>query len=167
MENQVVGFFYFLNTHESFSQQLGSYNLKCFTKGRIWTQFLNIFCSIFLFFFILPIFLWKRYFIHPATQVNLSIITFEGKALFQPRRKSKWENQRLFCQKEKSENISIQGHSYLNKSQPASHSRLYLYFEPGNICLIVGGHVTISQTTGPSEYSWRSQKGTYPEVSEL
>lgn len=50
----------------------------------------------------------------------------------------------FFAEKKKSENISIQGHSYLNKSQPASHSRLYLYFEPGNICLIVGGHVTVS-----------------------
>lgn len=65
---------------ESFSLQWGSCNLKCFTKGKTWTQLLKVFCSFFFFFFILPIFLWKRYFLHPVTQVNLNIIACERKA---------------------------------------------------------------------------------------
>lgn len=85
-------------------------------------------------------------FLYPVTQVNLNVITCERKSTFLAQQLSFAENQKVFAKKKKkkSENISIQGHSYLNKSQPASRSRRYLYFEPGNICLMVGGHVTVS-----------------------
>lgn len=89
MENidWILGFFW---TRHSVCWDEG-FNLNHLIKGRIWIQFLKLLCVLgwigcfsFVCFVLVLICLFfpKGIFLHPVTQVNLSIIICEGKTLF-------------------------------------------------------------------------------------